>query len=77
MKRAGSLGYYELLAGDATIIAPPNPQGLRTTVRQLGVPQTLLDNTALAASIEAEELARFTVPARRAQAAGPDRRRRP
>jgi cation:H+ antiporter len=40
-------------------------EGLRTTVRQLGVPQTLLGNTALAATIEAEELARFAVPARR------------
>jgi cation:H+ antiporter len=40
-------------------------QGLRTTVRQLGVPQTLLGNTALAATVEAEELARFAVPARR------------
>jgi cation:H+ antiporter len=40
-------------------------QGLRTTVRQLGVPQTLLGNTALAAAVEAEELARFAVPARR------------
>ena len=40
-------------------------QGLRTTVRQLGVPQTLLGNTALAATVEAEELARFAIPARR------------
>jgi cation:H+ antiporter len=34
-------------------------------VRRLGVPQTLLGNTALAAAVEAEELARFAVPARR------------
>jgi cation:H+ antiporter len=34
-------------------------------VRQLGVPGTLLGNTALAATVEAEELARFAVPARR------------
>jgi cation:H+ antiporter len=40
-------------------------QGLRTTVRQFGIPQTLLGNTALAATVEAEELARFAVPARR------------
>jgi cation:H+ antiporter len=40
-------------------------QGLRTVVRQLGVPQTLVGNTALAATVEAEELARFAVPARR------------
>jgi cation:H+ antiporter len=40
-------------------------EGLRTTVRQLGVPQTLLGNTALAVTVEAEELARVAVPARR------------
>lgn len=50
-----------LLTGGGWVIA----QGLLTTVRQLGVPQTLLGNTALAATIEAEELARFAVPARR------------
>jgi cation:H+ antiporter len=50
-----------LLTGGGYLIA----QGLRTTVRQLGIPQTLLGNTALAATIEAEELARFAVPARR------------
>lgn len=50
-----------LLTGGGFLIG----QGLRTTVRQLGVPQTLLGNTALAATIEAEELARFAVPARR------------
>ncbi len=40
-------------------------EGLRTTVRQLGIPQTLLGNTAVAAGVEAEELARVAVPARR------------
>ena len=50
-----------LLTGGGWLIG----QGLRTTVRQLGIPQTLLGNTALAATIEAEELARFAVPARR------------
>ncbi len=50
-----------LLTGGGWLIA----EGLRTTVRQLGVPQTLLGNTALAATVEAEELARFAVPARR------------
>jgi cation:H+ antiporter len=50
-----------LLTGGGWVIA----QGLRETVRQLGVPQTLLGNTALAATVEAEELARFAVPARR------------
>jgi len=50
-----------LLTGGGWMIG----EGLRTTVRQLGVPQTLLGNTALAATVEAEELARFAVPARR------------
>jgi cation:H+ antiporter len=50
-----------LLTGGGYLIG----QGLRTTVSRLGVPQTLLGNTALAAAVEAEELARFAVPARR------------
>jgi cation:H+ antiporter len=50
-----------LLTGGGWLIG----QGLTTTVRRLGVPQTLLGNTALAAAVEAEELARFAVPARR------------
>jgi cation:H+ antiporter len=50
-----------LLTGGGWLIG----QGLRTTVHQLGVPQTLLGNTAVAAAVEAEELARFAVPARR------------
>ena len=50
-----------LLTGGGWLIA----DGLRTTVRQFGIPQTLLGNTALAATVEAEELARFAVPARR------------
>ncbi len=40
-------------------------EGMRTTVRHLGIPQTLLGNTAVAAGVEAEELARVAVPARR------------
>ncbi len=39
--------------------------GLRVVVRHLGIPATLLGNTALAATVEAEELARVAVPARR------------
>jgi cation:H+ antiporter len=34
-------------------------------VRHLGISQTLLGNTALAATVEAEELARVAVPSRR------------
>ena len=40
-------------------------EGLRSTVRGLGVSEALLGNTALAASVEAEEVARVAVPARR------------
>jgi cation:H+ antiporter len=40
-------------------------EGLRTVVRHAGISPTLLGNTALAASVEAEELARVAVPARR------------
>jgi cation:H+ antiporter len=55
------LGGLALLTGGGWLIG----QGLRTTVRQLGISATLLGNTALAATVEAEELARFAVPARR------------
>lgn len=40
-------------------------EGLRTTVRNLGISESLLGNTAVAASVEAEEVARVAVPARR------------
>jgi cation:H+ antiporter len=40
-------------------------EGLRNVVRHLGISQTLLGNTALAATVEAEELARVAAPARR------------
>jgi cation:H+ antiporter len=40
-------------------------EGLRAVVRHLGISQALLGNTALAATVEAEELARVAVPARR------------
>lgn len=53
-----------LLTGGGWLIG----QGLRATVHRLGIPQTLLGNTALAATVEAEELARFAVPARRGRA---------
>lgn len=39
--------------------------GLRTVVRHLGVSDSLLGNTAIAATVESEELARVAVPARR------------
>ena len=40
-------------------------EGIRKTVSQFGVSATLLGNTAVAASVEAEELARVALPARR------------
>jgi cation:H+ antiporter len=40
-------------------------EGLNAVVRNAGIAPTLLGNTALAASVEVEELARVAVPARR------------
>ncbi len=40
-------------------------EGLRSTVHNLGISQSLLGNTAVAASVEAEEVARVAVPTRR------------
>jgi cation:H+ antiporter len=40
-------------------------EGLRRVVSRFGVSETLLGNTAIAASVEAEEVARVAVPARR------------
>jgi cation:H+ antiporter len=40
-------------------------EGLRTVVGHVGISPTLLGNTALAASVEGEELARVVIPARR------------
>jgi cation:H+ antiporter len=40
-------------------------EGLRSTVRHLGVSSALLGNTAIAATVEAEELARVATPTRR------------
>jgi cation:H+ antiporter len=43
-------------------------EGARRTVARLGVSETLLGNTAIAASVEAEELARVAVAVRRGRA---------
>lgn len=40
-------------------------EGIRRTVVHLGISETLLGNTALAAAVEAEEVARVAAPARR------------
>jgi cation:H+ antiporter len=55
------LGGLALLTGGGALLA----DGLRRAISHLGVSQTLLGNTAVAASVEAEELARVAVPTRR------------
>jgi len=55
------LGGLAVLSGGGWLLG----EGLRATVRQLGISPALLGNTALAATVEAEELARFTAPTRR------------
>jgi cation:H+ antiporter len=58
-----------LLAGLALLTAGGDllGRGLRDVVSRFDVSGTLLGNTALAASVEAEEVARVVVPARRAR----------
>lgn len=55
------LGGLAVLTGAGALLG----EGIRRVVSQLGVSQSLLGNTAVAASIEAEELARVAAPARR------------
>jgi cation:H+ antiporter len=43
-------------------------EGIRRVVSRFGVSETLLGNTAVAASVEAEEVARVATPARRGRA---------
>ena len=50
-----------LLSGGGELLG----EGLRRTVVHLGISETLLGNTAVAATVEAEEVARVAVPARR------------
>lgn len=61
---AGAL--VRLAAGLGVLVAGGEAlgRGIRDTVSHLGVPQTLLGNTIVAASVEAEEVARVVVPAR-------------
>lgn len=53
-------GLALLFAGGALLAS-----GLRDAIQRLGVSQTLLGNTAVAAAVEAEEVARVAVPGRR------------
>ena len=55
------LGGLAVLTGGGWLLAG----GLHTVVRHAGISPTLLGNTAVAASFEAEELARVAVPTRR------------
>jgi cation:H+ antiporter len=50
-----------VLTGGGVVLA----DGLRRVVSDLGVSQTLLGNTAIAAGVEAEEVGRVAIPARR------------
>jgi cation:H+ antiporter len=53
-----------LLAGGGEVLG----EGIRKTVSRLGVSETLLGNTVVAASVEAEEVARVVAPSRRGRA---------
>src|SRR5207237_2352685 len=50
-----------LLSGGGEVLG----EGIRRVVSHLGISETLLGNTAIAASVEAEEIGRVAVPARR------------
>lgn len=56
-----------LAAGLALLVAGGDllATGLRDAIHRLGVSQTLLGNTAVAAAVEAEEIVRVAVPGRR------------
>jgi cation:H+ antiporter len=55
------IGGLALLAAGGELLA----EGIRGVVDRLGVSQTLLGNTVIAASVEGEEVARVAVPSRR------------
>ena len=55
------IGGLAVLTGGGVLVG----DGLRQTVSHLGVSDTLLGNTAVAASVEAEELGRVAVPTKR------------
>jgi cation:H+ antiporter len=57
----GVLAGLGILTGGGVVLG----DGLRRAVSDLGVSQTLLGNTAIAASVEAEEIGRVAVPAKR------------
>lgn len=66
-ERHGRAFLVRLAAGIALLAAGGEilGEGIRSAVSRLGVSQTLLGNTVIAASVEAEEVARVAVPSRR------------
>ncbi len=58
------LGGLAILGAGGAILA----QGLSGVVQRLGISQTLLGNTVIAAGVEGEEVARVAVPTRRGRA---------
>lgn len=66
--RRGWLWTLAPLAGGLVLLAAGGEalgEGIRRVVERFGISQTLLGNTALAAAVEGEEVARIVVPARR------------
>jgi cation:H+ antiporter len=55
------IGGLALLSAGGELLA----EGIRNTVESVGISQTLLGNTVVAASVEGEEVARVAVPSRR------------
>ena len=66
-QRGRRLVAVRMLAGLAVLTGAGEVlgEGLRRTVERLGVSESLLGNTAVAAAVEAEEVGRVAVPARR------------
>src|SRR6266516_3914785 len=65
--RPSRLPFLRMLGGLAALTSGGwvLAEGMRRVVANLGIPQSLLGNTAIAAAVEAEEIARVAVPARR------------
>jgi cation:H+ antiporter len=67
-KRAGAARALAPLAGGLVLLGAGGEalgEGIRRVVERLGISETLLGNTVIAAGVEGEEVARIAVPARR------------